>query len=110
MENTSNELQETAIELLEHLFIIKKIDKATYEYLLPYLTITTYKFNTLRMFKEMLYILANKAIDFSEYNHLYSKFLQHLVIVDIDTSYFQGEDLKFVEYYNKNKFIPPFTV
>ena len=77
MESASKELTTKTIEFLDFLLNNQIIDDDTYKYILPNLSITTYTFSVLGIYKELLFFLGenlHKNTEFNEYYKIYVEF------------------------------------
>ena len=104
MENTPDELKQTIIELLNYLYFLKLIDKELFDYYNPFLMITTYVFNSLNIFKELLTILSKREqINMNDYTKIKIFILEKGKNMNIDDLKLKENEKHFIDIYYKYK-------
>ena len=85
MENTPEDIQIKTIELLDILLYKQLITADIHSLIKPSLEITTYKFNTMRIYTELLSILAmDIKLSYHDYLSLNKYYITQIVKIDID--------------------------
>lgn len=98
MNDKLDELKCAILLLLNVLFWKKKIDRKTYNYIMPTIYGFLNKEYLLMMYKLFLVILTKESISFDEYINLHTECFYKEI--NLNEFQFQFEDLYFVSYYN----------